>query len=268
MIYSIPDNEILEPLRGFINKIYCFSKLGESGTSIHNYIEPNGMAKLILTLESDISCIFNDSIFFVPKGKLALAGVFDSTFKVEATKIDPFQAIVIEFIPIGSYRFSNINQKKISNKFCSLYEIFGQPANELEKQIQHETVLESKLFILQQFLVHCINNTNPDYVFDFCIQHIYHNLEVSTIKELEELTGYSSRWLNHKFEYRLGISAKTFKSIVRFQTNLHTLASNLRNTIKYNSFYDYYYDQSHYIKEFKRFAGTTPHKFINDALKS
>ena len=48
MIYSIPDNEILEPLRGFINKIYCFCKLGEYGTSIHNYIEPNGIKQLDL----------------------------------------------------------------------------------------------------------------------------------------------------------------------------------------------------------------------------
>ena len=76
-----------------------------------------------------------------------------------------------------------------------------------------------------------------------------------TIKELERKTGYSSRWLNMKFIDKLGVSPKSLTSIIRFKQYFDALSNNAEKSFMQNEFYDYYYDQSHFLKEFKRFTG-------------
>lgn len=70
-------------------------------------------------------------------------------------------------------------------------------------------------------------------------------------------TGISPRHLRRLFEFYIGDTAKTFSQVVRFQSFLNAKISNQNNDNP--SFYDMgYYDQSHFIKEFKTFCGVTP----------
>nr|WP_246496183.1 helix-turn-helix domain-containing protein [Chitinophaga varians] len=71
-------------------------------------------------------------------------------------------------------------------------------------------------------------------------------------------SGVSPRHLRRLFDFYIGESPKTFSKIVRFQQLLHSTptADSLR-AIKL--FYDAgYYDQAHFIKEFKTLYGLPP----------
>ncbi|MDW3193147.1 MAG: helix-turn-helix domain-containing protein [Cytophagales bacterium] len=72
--------------------------------------------------------------------------------------------------------------------------------------------------------------------------------------------GVSERQLRRLFEYYFGESPKTFARIIRFQHILGAKPS--LESLKNNKiFYDGgYYDQAHFIKEFKAFYGVTPNK--------
>ncbi|GJH40008.1 transcriptional regulator [Capnocytophaga sp. HP1101] len=69
-------------------------------------------------------------------------------------------------------------------------------------------------------------------------------------------TGISNRQLRRLFDYYIGDSPKTFSKIVRFQ---HILSEKAYHN---HSFLDTYYDQAHFIKDFKTFYGDTPSKVI------
>lgn len=75
-------------------------------------------------------------------------------------------------------------------------------------------------------------------------------------------TGLSPRQLRRLFEFYVGDSAKKFSQIVRFQNLL--LASPSAAMLKQEKvFFDLgYYDQAHFIKEFKRFYGTSPRRAL------
>jgi len=268
MIYPISKTKILDPLKGFINDIYYISNLGEKGVSIMNNVEPNGMIKLILPIESDIIAVYNKTKFTASKGCLALAGIFDSKFYIEASCVSNMQAAVIEFSPILGYRLFQFSQSQIVNKFCLLDEILNHPILELEKQLEQIFDIDKKLKMLQEFLLQNLFKTESDTIFEFCIQYINAHFESATIKTLEKLTGYTSRWINHKFETNLGISAKAFITIVRFQNELQTIANHLDKSTNSKSYLDHYYDQSHFIKDFKRFTGLTPNKFLKTIIPS
>ena len=71
-------------------------------------------------------------------------------------------------------------------------------------------------------------------------------------------TGISRRRLQRLFKFYIGDSPKTFSQVVRFQQILSAKRS-LERLKKEKIFFDAgYYDQAHFIKEFKTFYGTTP----------
>ncbi|MCY1235292.1 Helix-turn-helix domain protein [compost metagenome] len=91
------------------------------------------------------------------------------------------------------------------------------------------------------------------------IQIILKNYGVVDIKNDLD-TGISPRQLHRLFDFYVGTSAKTFSQVVRFQNILKAKPSS--QSLRENKlFYDVgYYDQSHFIKDFKNFYGVTPSK--------
>ena len=72
-------------------------------------------------------------------------------------------------------------------------------------------------------------------------------------------TGYSTRYINSCFKKHVGIAPKLFLRIVRFQRCFSTL----RRQTHHLNFADLaleagYYDQAHFINEFKEFSLYTP----------
>jgi transcriptional regulator GlxA family with amidase domain len=95
--------------------------------------------------------------------------------------------------------------------------------------------------------------------FQNALDIILRNFGVINI-EKDILVGLSQRQLRRYFEYYIGDSAKTFSQVVRFQNILNAKPStqSLRES---KIFFDLgYYDQAHFIKEFKNFYGVTPSK--------
>lgn len=71
-------------------------------------------------------------------------------------------------------------------------------------------------------------------------------------------SGISPRQLRRLFEYYIGDTAKTFSKVVRFQNILRAKPS-IQSLRENKLFFDAgYYDQAHFIKEFKNFYGVTP----------
>lgn len=73
-------------------------------------------------------------------------------------------------------------------------------------------------------------------------------------------TGLSPRQLRRKFNYYIGASPKTFGKVIRFQSILRAKPST-QSLRKNKLFYEVgYYDQAHFIKEFKNLYGVSPSK--------
>ena len=86
-------------------------------------------------------------------------------------------------------------------------------------------------------------------------------------RNLVEETGYSQRYLRQKFKENTGISPKIYTSVLRFQ---HVLKDYLKRTIPETNhfFLDYgYYDQAHFIKEFKKYTSCSPVQYRKEYLK-
>lgn len=81
---------------------------------------------------------------------------------------------------------------------------------------------------------------------------IYESKGAITVKELSEKVFWSSRQINRYFNQQFGISPKVYCSILRFRASLEHIAKG-RLFPEEN-----FFDQNHFIKEVKKFAGVIP----------
>lgn len=80
------------------------------------------------------------------------------------------------------------------------------------------------------------------------------------INELKEYTKYSERTINYTFTHYYGFSPKTFCLILRFQNALQQLTKVSIHSLTELAQELGYADQSHFIREFKRFNLLSPKK--------
>jgi len=73
-----------------------------------------------------------------------------------------------------------------------------------------------------------------------------------SVKELSEKAFWSSRQINRYFTQQLGLSLKMFCKILRFRASLeHVAQGRLSPELNFT-------DQTHFIKEIKKFSGVVP----------
>lgn len=85
------------------------------------------------------------------------------------------------------------------------------------------------------------------------------------LSQLSDYTGYSERYLNKKIHEDFGMNPKNLIRFIRFQQSINHLVATMDDfkgmtAAQENGFYD----QSHYIKEFKLLSGHTPTSYIEN----
>jgi AraC-like DNA-binding protein len=179
-----------------------------------------------------------------------------------------FHYIGIRFLPSAFPHLFLINSKELSNRYEKLEYVVPQLAQYLNSCIDPESSVEKIINLLDRFFLNWIkaHNPIPDHRFLESVVQILKN--AGTLHVQADLkTGLSPRQLRRLFDFYIGDSPKTFSQIIRFQKLLKAKPSTqlLKSEKLY---YDAgYYDQSHFIKAFKTFYGSTPSQILSgDAI--
>ena len=250
-------------LRGYIEKMWLFESSGKMPADDLKLVVPNGHIKLSVAFRNGIVAAMNGHVFTSKEQNISLTGLTDVPVILDVEKDISTGTIVVEFNPQGAYRFFRLSFNDIKNHIYPLTDVLGTVAKQLEEHISNIESIDGKVTLLQQFLLKQFTLQAEDPIFEYCVARIISSKGRITIQELEKKTGYSSRWLNMKFADKLGISPKNLSTIIRFNQYYNAVANNKEMDFMQNAFYDYYYDQSHFLKEFKRFTGLSHAGFKN-----
>jgi len=170
------------------------------------------------------------------------------------------RSILIKFKPWGAAAFFNESIHLFSDQSLSLSDILSpQLMMQVEEQLWGSKPDPLELgSIIQNFLLKLLSmNTRKELKRNFiaAITDITTHLGVEKIHLIANKHGFSERNLERYFKEIVGLSPKQFSAIVRFQTAFHSL-DNPRILENLG-----YYDQAHFIKDFKKFSGLTPRCF-------
>ncbi|ACE06131.1 hypothetical protein Aasi_0749 [Candidatus Amoebophilus asiaticus 5a2] len=170
-----------------------------------------------------------------------------------------FHYIGIRFLPTMFPQIFKINAAEISNRFERLEVVASKTSTFIGDFISPDQTFEQIKNLFDQYFLYMISNVkwNEDGRLYNAIDIILKKAGVINVeKDLD--TGISLRQLRRLFEFYIGDTAKTFSKVVRFQNILRVKPS--QQSLRENKlFFDVgYYDQAHFIKEFKNFYGVTP----------
>lgn len=248
-------------LKEYVAKIWVFESSGRMPDDDMKLIVPNGMAKLTIPFRNGVSGRNKESYNLSKESQITLIGISDIPAVVEIEHDAPSGSIGIEFFPWGTYRIFHTRQSELKNKILLLEDILGKTAREIQEMIANVESIPGKVDLIQKYLVRQLSKTQDDPILDYCLLQIIQSNGKISVADLEAKTGYSSRWLYEKFIDKVGLSAKSLSSIVRFMQFYGQWARKPDYAFTKEFMYRHFYDQAHFIKEFKRFTGHAPLRF-------
>jgi AraC-like DNA-binding protein len=114
----------------------------------------------------------------------------------------------------------------------------------------------SRIRLIEQFLLHRTIGTQPDPLILAAVKWLENAPANAHITALTRYIGLSQSALERRFRRVVGVAPRKYASLVRLQRviQLREKATNLADLAQAAG----YCDQSHFIHDFRRFAGTTP----------
>ncbi|HEX3385149.1 MAG TPA: helix-turn-helix domain-containing protein [Mucilaginibacter sp.] len=245
-------------LSPYVAKLWVFESTGRLAAEERKLIVPNANLKLTLSYRNGIAASVEGKDFLQRENTLTLTGLIDAPVTLEPFEDAQTGTVIIEFNQLGAYRLFHLSFADIKNQIAGMTELVGNGAEELQSRLAEAVALEQKLDILQNFLLKRLENSSSDAIYDYCVNRIADSRGLVSVTQLEKETGYSSRWLHRKFSEHLGTGPKNLAEIVRFKQFYQAYSTGATPEDLKQYIYHYYHDQSHFLRAFKRFTGTTP----------
>lgn len=172
-----------------------------------------------------------------------------------------FNYVGVRFLPTMFPQLFRINAAELSNRFEDLRLVAPETAGFIAHHFKPEHQTTEIASIFDQYFLTLIAKHRFDSdprLYGAITRILQQHGMVDVEKDLD--TGISPRQLRRIFEYYVGDTPKTFSKVVRFQNILRAKPS--AQSLRQNKlFFDAgYYDQAHFIKEFRNFYGVTPSK--------
>lgn len=151
--------------------------------------------------------------------------------------------------------------KELMDQQIPLFEVTSLDPNLLE-HIAVKKSFHERIEVFESYLRKVrFKETRDEQLIQFVLQEIYRSNGFLDLRLLSEKTGYTDRSIRLKFERDIGFSPKQFCQIVKFQNaSIAILETNKFDFLEISSSHGYY-DQAHFIRNFKKFTNLTPTQF-------
>jgi AraC-like DNA-binding protein len=195
--------------------------------------------------------------------------------------------IVIRFTPIGAHLVLKVPMGLLADRTIELEEIDGPWARMFESLVEATRGWEARLDLIELLIAERLTQARPP---SFALNHCWQRILEAPNRDLALLSsesGCSRRHLIAQFHAHFGMPPKTIARIRRFNLAVGVVNRLGRNAVQHPPGKPYldlewdsqrahkmdtpwaelalncgYYDQSHFINEFRAFAGVTPVEFL------
>jgi len=170
----------------------------------------------------------------------------------------------IRFHPFGAGLFLNDDVSVFNDQVVDLRSVMGKTIGDLYEQLQDARITSKRIELIEKFLLNGLpvseNRNKKANLVKLVMNELTRDDFFDNIENVAARYGITSRYLQKIFVQYTGLSPKLYSKINRFQKSLVLIGrSDLSLTsIAYQSGY---FDQSHFIREFKSFTGITPSGF-------
>jgi len=243
------------PLDNYIDSI-VFIQGNNKGTGL-----PKMAMSLVFNLEDSFK-LFKDKDFtnHIDYKKFWVAGLQTKPTNVESYGLS--KMLVVQFKILGAFVFLNDPLHYYTNDYVTLDSIFSKEADETWEQLQETKFLNEKFLIIENFLYRkLLTSKLPNKKLISTFEILLNNERNLSINEICIQQNISRKHLNNLSKEYSGVSPKTLSSLNRLQTILKTISSSSSEKLTNVAYQSEYFDQAHFINDFKRFTDLKPTEY-------
>lgn len=226
-------------------------------------IIPDGFIEMSFNLGDPIKRYTSDNEYITHPPAMVMGQRTNSYFIEPMGNVDTFSVC---FYPYGFANFVTTPLENLVDKEVPIKDLFGAPlASKLEKNIANARNTQERIDVIEAFL---INKLNENITVESIVKKTVDLLMITngkfTISSIMKEDLHKRRQLERKFKKQIGISPKKLSKVIRLQAALKIMLSDEHDKLTNVAYESDYFDQAHFIKDFKEFVGTTPKAFLGD----
>jgi AraC-like DNA-binding protein len=254
--------QIVQP-NGFLKyfiKDYCFMESSEHDEEITERVIPTENIQLMFHYKNPF-VVHHTHEIKTKQPYSILSGLNDSYSDVSTH--GETGVVFISFFPAGACHFFRFPLSEIENQSVDVFDVLGYEIRQVEESLYLAKTVREKIFIIEKFFT---ERYSPIPSHD----NLLIRKGVETIKSykgqiradsLSDCLSTTSKTLERKFSNYLGKTTKQVIKLIRFQEVLHDFSINKDMMLIDLAYKNGYFDQSHFIRDFKTFSGYTPKEF-------
>ncbi len=226
-------------------------------------IIPDGTIEMAFILGGDIKRYTSEDEFIIQPRAMVLGQTIEP-FYIEPTGY--VNTFAIRFYPYGFANFVAMPIKNLANKETPIELLFGEKnGKELEQKIIEATNSSERIEIIENFLLDKLNEkTTIDNIVKTTIDALLATKGSASISTILKEDLSKRRQLERNFIKQIGISPKQLGKVIRLQTALKMLLNKKSKNLTDIAYESEYFDQAHFIKDFKEFTGINPKEFLGN----
>lgn len=173
--------------------------------------------------------------------------------------------IGVRFRPLGLARLTGINIAHFTNRAVDAEAVWGNQLTRLCEAMQHTKNIKAAIGVLEDFLKRQRRKVQlPDRLKTVAqaialIEGYQGNI---SCERLQELTNTGKKTLQRAFRNFHGMNPKTYLRIVRYNAARNSLEHGLQTSLTALAYQLGYFDQAHFIRDFKRFSPQSPSEYL------
>lgn len=253
--------EVQPPLSDIVKHFYVMQTTADELPVIH-HLSPNYEMMLLFNFGSPVRISFAGELLGAMQvGKVGVLGPLRKMLNYEM--LPDADLLVVIFNLDGFYRLFQVPVDELDGEKLHAH-IITSGYEELWQILSKTAIIEERIAILSDYIRTCMHDVED------AARPLLHGAEyfkdplIQPAKAIAADAALTERSIQLRFKKYVGYSPKEMLRFLRFKQVINSIENNPGTEIDwYDLIHDFgYHDQSHLIKDFHHFLGTTPEIFI------
>lgn len=171
--------------------------------------------------------------------------------------------LIVCFKPWAIHNFIPFHIKEAPNQRIDLKDIYPLQIDQLEEQLSGATSDSERIVVTETFLLSIFKEKYIDAKILKAHSIIKQSIGMMPVHDIAKKIDLSEKQFNRKFIESTGISPKLYSRLERFYYAVMKMKQNDQSLTSI-ALDAGYFDQSHFIHEFRSFTNTTPKAYLNN----
>lgn len=222
------------------------------------HMVPNGCMELIIHLD-DLHCTLPQGTEWNATPDYMLIGLSTCTKPIRFTGTVP--VFTIRFKPEALMRLFQLPGTAFYERFEDMSLVLDKDFESFCNHLREQLSVKDRIAKAERYLLQRLNRQKRGLEYVEKAANLIRTAHDMAIEDIAENVCISKRQLERKFREAVGVSPKQYLRLSRINRVMRLLAQKQTLDLSSVAYYCGYFDQAHFIKDFKRITGQKPTLF-------